>query len=134
MFSAITKPNDEKVAKPTASPDLDMIGHLTSMFAATRSFLLALLAVVVMHPDGDYPAYGPAKEFAWSWMWPILVRDIIATWVICGFWDWFLYFSPLKQKLHKYRIESKYPSHKQVRTRLRPHVVHNKGMVKVVLP
>ena len=22
-------------------------------------------------------------------MWPIVLRNLLATWVICGFWDWF---------------------------------------------
>ena len=31
-------------------------------------------------------------------------RNLLATWIICGFWDWFFYFSPLKDKLHKYKV------------------------------
>ena len=33
--------------------------------------------------------------------------------MICGFWDWFLYFSPFKNKLHKYKMNQKYPSWRQ---------------------
>ena len=43
-----------------------------------------------------YPAFGPGKEFHLDWMALIVARNLIATWVICGFWDWFLYFSPLQ--------------------------------------
>ena len=39
----------------------------------------------------------------------------MATLAICGFWDWFLYFSPLKEKLHKYKMNPVYPSMKQFR-------------------
>jgi sterol desaturase/sphingolipid hydroxylase (fatty acid hydroxylase superfamily) len=109
------KPKNEEVTKPVASPDLDLIGHLTSFAAAVRSFLLATLCVYYAYPAGDYPAFGPARELSFAWMWPIILRDIVGTWVICGFWDWFLYFSPLKEKLHKYRIESKYPPVSQMR-------------------
>ena len=43
-----------------------------------------------------YPAFGPGKDFTMDWMLLIVARNLIATWVICGFWDWFLYFSPLQ--------------------------------------
>ena len=43
-----------------------------------------------------YPAFGPGAEFSLDWMLLILVRNLVATWAICGFWDWFLYFSPLQ--------------------------------------
>jgi len=34
-----------------------------------------------------------------------MCRNILATWIVCGFWDWFLYFGPLKDKLHKYKVK-----------------------------
>jgi hypothetical protein len=34
----------------------------------------------------------------------IFLRNVIVTLVACGFWDWFLYFSPLKNKLQKYKV------------------------------
>ena len=43
-----------------------------------------------------YPAFGPGKDFSMDWMLLIVGRNLIATWIICGFWDWFLYFSPLQ--------------------------------------
>ena len=45
----------------------------------------------------------------------ILLRNVVATLLICGGWDWFLYFSPLAAKLHKYKINPVYPSMKQIR-------------------
>ena len=45
-----------------------------------------------------YPAFGPGKDFSMDWMLLIVARNLIAAWVICGFWDWFLYFSPLQVK------------------------------------
>ena len=48
-----------------------------------------------------YPAFGPAVTWSWEWMWPILLRNVIGTWLICGGWDWLLYFSPLSKKLEK---------------------------------
>ena len=43
-----------------------------------------------------YPAFGPGKDFTLDWMLLIVARNLLATWLICGFWDWFLYFSPLQ--------------------------------------
>ena len=43
-------------------------------------------------------------RFQLSWMIPILLRDLIFTILICGFWDWLLYFSPLKKNFEKFKI------------------------------
>lgn len=62
------------------------------------------------------------KELKWEWMLPILLRNVAAAWVICGFWDYFLYASPLAPKLHKYKLNEKYPKNSQfVYVRLPPH-------------
>ena len=50
-----------------------------------------------------------------DWMLHILARNLLATWVICGFWDWFLYFSPIQKKLHKYKMNPVYPSFAQIK-------------------
>jgi len=113
VSSAIMKPHDEKVAAPSAAADLNLIGHATSVVAATRSFAMALLCIFVI--SEEYPAFGPAAKFEFSWMWPLLARNILGTWLIAGLWDWFLYFGPLKDKLSKYKINPKYPSNAQIR-------------------
>jgi len=43
------------------------------------------------------------------------LRNIIGTWLVCGLWDWFLYFSPFQEKLHKYKVNHVYPSMRQFR-------------------
>ena len=113
---ALSRSQDDKPPKPTATPDLDLIGHATSMVAASRSYALSLLCVFLLYGSGSgqYPAFGAAATWSWSWMWPIIVRNLLATWLICGFWDWFLYFSPLKDKLHKYKLNPRYPSRRQI--------------------
>ena len=64
---------------------------------------------------------------------PIIARNLIGTIILCGFWDWLLYFSPLKSKFHKlgfqnanfcvlfffetekqYKINTVYPSRYQI--------------------
>jgi len=108
-----------KVPKPTASAQLDLIGHLTSLCAASRSFLLACLITYGFYDGWDYPAFGRAKTLEFSWIWPIIARDVVATWVICGCWDFLLYggfgSKALKQKLFKFKINPVYPSMDQIR-------------------
>jgi len=115
VTNAIFKPETEKVPKNVAVAKLDVIGHLTAIFAALRSFTLAYVAIYWLYDDFDYPAFGAGKTLDWNWMRPILVRNTIVTLVTCGFWDWFLYFSPLKDKLHKYKMNPTIPSLKQFR-------------------
>jgi hypothetical protein len=114
VSSAISKTGNEKPPPLSATADLDMVGHATSFVAATRSFLFALGAIYGLYDGFDYPAFGAAKTFAASWMIPILVRNLAATWLICGFWDWFLYFSPFAKKLAKYKFNPRYPSTRQM--------------------
>jgi sterol desaturase/sphingolipid hydroxylase (fatty acid hydroxylase superfamily) len=109
---------DVVVPQPTATPDLDIIGHLTSFAAATRSFLLAYFCVYYIHGGEDgfgYPAFGSAKEWSFDWMWPIVLRNVLATFMIAGFWDWFLYFSPISKKLKPWKLNPIYPSMTQLK-------------------
>ena len=39
-----------------------------------------------------------------NWIVPILTRNVLACWAICGFWDWFLYLSPWQKKLSKFKV------------------------------
>merc|ERR1719320_2019717 len=50
--------------------------------AASRSAMLALL--IIYGGSADYPAFGAAKKFSSEWMWPIILRNLAATWLICG--------------------------------------------------
>jgi len=48
-------------------------------------------------------------------MWPLLVRNVIGTWMICVTWDYVLYLSPLAPIFKPYKIVDEYPSMKQLR-------------------
>merc|ERR1712002_198047 len=87
------------------------------MAAAARSWALAYICIFHLPQQFGqvYPAFGPAKYFSADWMILILGRNLLATWVICGFWDWFLYFSPLQAKLAKYKMTQIYPSFAQIK-------------------
>jgi len=117
VSTAIRKDAEDKPPKPSAGPYLDLVGNLTAMAAAARSWTLAYLAIYYLPGKFGlvYPAFGPAAEFSVGWMSHILLRNVVATLLICGFWDWFLYFSPLQEKLHKYKMNPVYPSKSQIR-------------------
>eukprot|EP00933_Yihiella_yeosuensis_P071270 TRINITY_DN79473_c0_g1_i1.p1 TRINITY_DN79473_c0_g1~~TRINITY_DN79473_c0_g1_i1.p1 ORF type:complete len:398 (+),score=46.64 TRINITY_DN79473_c0_g1_i1:111-1304(+) len=118
VYTALTNDAEDKPPKPKTGPQLDVDGHLTSMFGAFRAFLMAYAAIHLCYSGYDYPGYGRAATFEFSWMWPIILRNLLATWIICGCWDFFLYFgfgyAPLKEKLHKYKINPIYPSNSKI--------------------
>jgi hypothetical protein len=115
IFNIVQRPEKEKAPKPEAEATLDAIGNLTSFAACFRNFLLAYFCIYTLYDDekSPYPAFGPGKTLRLSWMLPILIRNLVGTWVICGLWDWFLYFSPLKEKLAKFKVNQQYPSWSQ---------------------
>lgn len=115
VWNAISRPEKEKAPKPVAEATLDAIGNVTSFAVCLRNFFLAYVCIYTFYDDetSPYPAFGPGKTLRLSWMLPILARNLIGTWIICGFWDWFLYFSPLKAKLAKFKINQQYPSWSQ---------------------
>ena len=93
---------------PIAKPNLGLISYenLGSFFAAGRSFAMAYFCVYVIHGGEDgfgYPAFGAAKTYSLDWILPLLLRNLLATWLIAGSWDYFLYFSRASEKLHKFK-------------------------------
>ena len=100
---------------PIAKPNLGLISYenLGSFFAAGRSFAMAYLCVYVIHGGEDgfgYPAFGAAKTYSLDWILPLLLRNLLATWLIAGSWDYFLYFSRASEKLHKFKKNPAMPS------------------------
>ena len=109
----------DEINKPVSYGYLPLNDHITSMFAAVRSFLMAYGAIYylspMIQPKGAYPAFNNiASEYEMSWMLPMLVRNLLAQFIIAGFWDWLLYFSPLKEKFAPFKMNPKYPSNKQI--------------------
>lgn len=74
--------------------------------------MIGYLCVYYIHAGEDgfgYPAFGAAKAISYEWMWPLLVRNIIGTWLIAGGWDWFLHFSPLADSMKPFKINATPP-------------------------
>jgi sterol desaturase/sphingolipid hydroxylase (fatty acid hydroxylase superfamily) len=52
---------------------------------------------------------GAAETYSWSWIAPIVARDLIGSFVICAGWEHILYSSTLAPKLAKYKMNLKMP-------------------------
>jgi sterol desaturase/sphingolipid hydroxylase (fatty acid hydroxylase superfamily) len=50
-----------------------------------------------------------AKEWSFSWVFPIIVRDMLLSFIVAGGWDHLMYFSSFSKKLEKYKMNPKYP-------------------------
>ena len=99
IATTVSRKKDEKPDELACQPFVlsSPLDTLLACAAGLRNFVLAYATVFLLHNDKNpYPAFGPARELDLGWMVPIVVRNTIATWVICGFWDWFLYFSPMQ--------------------------------------
>jgi sterol desaturase/sphingolipid hydroxylase (fatty acid hydroxylase superfamily) len=95
----------------------DITLHLTVMSGALRSCLMAYVCIYFLF-DGEtgpnaYPAFRPNLRFELAWMLPILVRNMLLAWTICGFWDWFLYFSPWSKQIRKHKFTQALPTNQQ---------------------
>jgi len=111
IISAYNKPWTEvgEISKKIAG-SLNITGYLSLVASSLRA---AIIAYMAMYWVEEYAGFGAAKHFELDWMMRIIVRDLLFTWLVCGFWDWFLYFSPMKQKLEKYKITPNYPASSQ---------------------
>ena len=109
-------PEGTHFVPPPAIPFGTPLDHLRTVLGSVRSFLLAYFTMFYIHGGSDgwgYPAFGAASVLSVSWMWPIFVRNLLFAWLICGFWDYTLYFSPLAPIFKPFKISQKYPVLKQ---------------------
>lgn len=98
---------------PPAKPFGTLIDHVRTCLGSFRSFLIAYWVVYFVHGQ-EYPAFKSAHQWSIDWMWPIFIRNFIGAWLLCGTWDWMLYFSPLAPRLKPFKINQKYPPLKQM--------------------
>lgn len=116
MGLPIPEDKDAHFVPPPALPFNYLDGHIRTFFGSLRSFIIGYLLVYYVHGgEENYPAYGAAAEWNFQWMWPIMVRNLVLTWVICGGWDYILYFSSLAPAFKPYKICQDYPTFKQMK-------------------
>ena len=96
------------VLKPEpAVPFSNFAGHFNATQNALRAFFLACFTIYWIHGGEDgygYPAYGRAATWEISWMWPILVRNLIGCYAVCAGWDYVLLYSSLKPYFQPYKL------------------------------
>ena len=107
LAAAVGNKKDEKVPPPKTVPIIQPLGALTSLAGGLRSYLIACFCIYYFYPKNSYPGLtDQAETFKLDWMMPIMMRNLIGTIIVCGFWDWFLYFSPLKVCIYPIRQNS----------------------------
>ena len=124
VYEGIRSPDKLRVAKPISTSHLGLVENVLSFVASLRSFLMAYAVIYWLHDEeSPYPAWGrgafpislhkctqyllisfSGETLQLSWIVPILLRNVLACWAICGFWDWFLYLSPWQKKLAKFKV------------------------------
>jgi len=116
VYEGIRSPDKLRVAKPISMSHMGFYDNILSFVASLRSFLMAYAVVNWLHDEENpYPAWGKGETLHLNWIVPILIRNVLACWGICGFWDWFLYLSPWQKKLAKFKMNPAYPSITQLR-------------------
>jgi len=116
LVAAASLPPEEPKEKKTGkiAPTLDISGYVGLIATSVRASAIAFL--ILFHSSSHYPGLlggAAASEPISSWLTPILIRNILSTWAICGLWDWVLYFSPLKERLSEFKITAAYPPLRQ---------------------
>ena len=109
-------PPGTRFEPPPAIPFGGVKEHLSCCLGSLRSFLLAMFVIHFVH--GDYFGLVDGHQLKitdFSWQWPIFVRNLVGCWIICGGWDYFLYFSSFAEMMRPYKIYDKYPTMKQFR-------------------
>jgi len=116
VYEGVRLPEKIKVPNLISKSHLDLFDTVFSFVASIRSFLMAYAVVYWLHDESNpYPAWGRGASLSLDWILPMLVRNVLSCWAICGFWDWFLYLSPWQKKLHKFKMNPVYPSMRQLR-------------------
>ena len=96
----------------------DLKGHLLACQQGLRSFLLAVFVIYWIHGGDDgygYPAYGRAAEWNISWMWPIILRNLIGYYSNAGGIDYIFQFSSLAPYFAPYKLYPEYPTLNQLK-------------------
>ena len=116
LFGIEKLPPGTRFEPPPAIPFGGVKEHLSCCLGSLRSFLIAMFVIYFVHANYFELIDGKKLQLAdFSWQWPIFLRNLIGCWIICGGWDYFLYFSSFAEMMRPYKIYDKYPTMKQFR-------------------
>ena len=116
LFGIEKLPPGTRFEPPPAIPFGGVKEHLSCCLGSLRSFLIAMFVIHFVHDNYFELIDGKKLQLAdFSWQWPIFLRNLIGCWIICGGWDYFLYFSSFAEMMRPYKIYDKYPTMKQFR-------------------
>ena len=105
--SSSTPSKEPNARSASGSPHATLSDHIGMQFAAVPRMILA--AYIVSHMVGDWRSY--AKELAWKWIAPILLRDVFIAWFVGGVGDFLLLSdsSPFRKIMYKHKYSEDYP-------------------------
>mmetsp|Transcript_9285 Transcript_9285/g.28151 ORF Transcript_9285/g.28151 Transcript_9285/m.28151 type:complete len:322 (-) Transcript_9285:66-1031(-) len=95
--------------KPYQTSFTDVFNTVIGVFPKAVLALLLLPSFMAPLESGD------AKTISFNWIWPIVARDLVGSYLICYGWEWLLYSSPLAPKMTKYKMNENYPKPEQIR-------------------
>lgn len=79
----------------------------SNLYTASNLCNRILLATLIMSSPTLWPVE-QASTFGW-WIAVVCARDVALSLIVCGCWDWFLYFSPLAPKLRGLKLNPNIP-------------------------
>ncbi len=101
-LAATMKPEDSQTAderfagKPVADTVSD---HINVQLSTLPKLFVAALALYYTYPSDLAPFAKLGWDAAsWAAVRPILLRDLLVTWIAAGLWDYIVFFSPLAPK------------------------------------
>ena len=121
FYNLLTYDWTEPVPKAFIKPYKNLKDNVTSCIGALRAFGLAYGAIYyvspMIQPKGIYPAFDKhiARTFEFGWILPIVFRNLVATAIIAGGWDYTLHFSPFKKLFQPFKFNPKYATREQIK-------------------
>ena len=97
------------IQQPECQSFYTLMDYATVLFASFPLLGLSLLCWLY-----TVDMAGASQGFAMSWIAPIVLRDLALMLIICGGWDYLLYFSPLRNRLRAFKFCNEYPSRTQL--------------------
>ena len=96
----------EKEIRKAARASVPMIGPSHQLLVVLGTLPRALMVMGLMW---CYFPLEAAKELRADWAVRVLLRDLAVAYATAGGWDYLLYYSPLRHRMKKYKLNPEYP-------------------------